>query len=185
MLQLAKQSIFMVLPLLMNVESRYRHMPEGISEREKVARLASIAFLHISAQGLGYLTGLAIMGVSVSPIGWAVVGATAIAAIFMIIHQNKHNPRAIADQLVSAVGVYALSTLTTMFFTNLCLDEWEMVANNERTILSGLWVVACSIIMVYWDDSVYFYFSANGPHPQRQPRPQPVERPLLGPAADD
>jgi len=157
----------------------YRLMP-GESVSEKVARFAPNALLQISAQGLGLLTGFAIMGVSVSPIGWAALGASAITAIFMIIHQNKHNPRAVAIQLASAVGIYALAILNGITWA--CTPKtWETVRDDSNPfflITFGIMLPPIAIAFLAIG-SVWF---AYRPPPQRQ-QPQPEERPILRRAA--
>jgi len=121
MLQLAGQLLPLAITVIYNHIVQNRHIALNENIKDRIQRCAVPALLQISAQGLGYLTGMAILGVSVSPIGWAAFGTLAIIAIFLTIHQNKRDPKIILTQLAIAVGTFALSILNTIVFSSLSI----------------------------------------------------------------
>jgi len=172
MLQIVGQLAPIIITVVTNNIVPNRHITHNEAIRDKVLRCATPLFLQIAAQSLGYLTGMAILGISVSPIAWITVTLLAITAISLTIQQNKSEPKIIRQQLTIAVTIFALSLLNTINFdTFLAIKDklfdpyyWQnYTIELILPLMSAISSIACPALMGTLGHAGHYLYSKNRP----------------------
>jgi len=120
--------------------------PPSETAIEKTVRYASIAFLQLGSQALGYLSALAWCGMTVTPLAVGVAGAATITGLFLIAHrfQDYQDLKQIMIRHTAhAVTIFALSfimnvcLLKTPTYFNAVQAAWEKAEKVKEEFIPG------------------------------------------------